>query len=277
MVEEQNVDDLEEESTTTDLELSEEKTAEIVIDGKTYTSEEILRLEEKGSNLQRDYTQKTQKLAEDKDSLQKEKEDILSIRDKNLETQRALQNDLNFYKTHPPAEWDGYTSEVDQVLGKATPGEKREVLSDPRVKALIDKVEGLEKKLTGFEERDVDKDYNNALGIAKSLISKTYPLAPFDSIKDKIQIFHAYNKRLPSEEEVKGIVSARHDEAVKLNKKMGFKVDEETKEKGGILPSGAGGGLPGGKTLDEVKVSRIEDHGEAGKKFMENQILKRGG
>jgi len=269
-------DPLDKESTTLDDETEVNKAAEIVVDGKTYSPEDIRRMEERDHNLQSDYTQKTQKLAEERAKFDEEKMRVEKLRGKNLDAQRALHNDLNFFKTHNPAEWDSYTSELDVILGKVPSKEKKETLSDPAVKGLLEEIKGLKDDMKEIKQQTREGNFSALLDDAKELIQKEFSLASFDSVKDRINIFYAINNRLPSSKEVRTIVSEKHNDVAKLLKAKGVVV-KEVKGNGKKLPTSEGAGGPAFVPEELPRLGDFQGQIKAGQKFFENQRLKRGG
>ena len=238
------------------------------VDGKTFTADEIRRMSERDKNTLEDYRQKTERVKQDRETVEQEQHKLNTIRD-------ALGRDILWYRTHSSDEWSGYTPEYDKVTGRVT--NNVTVATDPGISALTAKINSMESELKQFRAEAAGDKADQTLALAESLIKGgKYPLADFQAVKDHMFVFFSQNGRIPQKEEVVKMVRDSHEGYAKVADRARKDAIPRGADENPLPAAGpAASSLPGNKE-NLPKLSDIGAVTELGNAFFGKQRALRG-
>lgn len=257
---------------------------ELVVDGKTYTPDEITRMVNRDKNLQRDYTEKTTELAKDREALNVESTRVNSMMDKAVKAQNAFHADVDHFKTHTIEESANYVPQVDMILGNAkdtTPNVSQEIdiENHPLVKSLQKDITDIKAKNAQDDNLKLDKSFDDALKFANSVIVKDYQSASSRDVHNQISVYYVANGKIPSEQDIRKFASVRHEENMKMLKSAGGSTENltnvENQDPG--MPSSKGSGIVDESKDEVADLYDINAAEENGKAYFDNLRKQREG
>lgn len=254
----------------------EEPTEEQIleVDGEQFTAKQIRELQKTEHNLLTDYHHKTEEVAEQRRAVTTEREALKKEQDelnaKAAAYDEGLRKDLDYYTSRPATEYDpNRVSEVDRALGHSPKGtqvvttelDSRMAEMEARVAKQDDAVKQMRVEAAGNKADASNK-------FAEQVVSKTYPLADINAVKDRMYVHFSREGRIPTNDEIKAMAKQSHERVA------GLEVIRRGGS-GGSLPPAGSGGLPE-MPKDIPKLGDLSANIAAGKAFFARRRAQRG-